>query len=131
MLAILVALAVAINRRRRHGARELLGDAMGVDAEGPSMEAAVDVLKSPAAWVVIFIGMILAGAGTVVLVLDGADVLLVAVVLVVGLVGYLAIGSYSLARNRGHSSAMSFLESVTILGLLAVLAAITHLVFIS
>ncbi|MFP4591218.1 MAG: hypothetical protein ACLFMX_03810 [Halobacteriales archaeon] len=131
MLALVVALAVGLNRRRRHAARDLLGDVMGVDAGEGSDLSVERLIGSPVAWVLVFLALVLAGVGTVAMVLDGAAVSLVAGVLAVGLVGYLAVGSYLLARNRGHSSAMSFFESVTLLGLLGVTAAVGHLIFVT
>lgn len=128
MVALVVALAVAVNRRRRHVARDLLGDAMGVDTGDGPVPSAEALLSSPASWIVVFLALILGAVGTVSMVLGGADVSLVGGILALGLVGYLAIGSYGLARNRGHSSAMSFFESVTLLGLLGVVSAVALLI---
>lgn len=131
MLALVVALAVGLSQQRRHAARDLLGDVMGVDA-GEGTDLSVErVLASPAAWVLVFLALVLAGVGTVAMVLEGAAVSLVVGVLGLGVVGYLAVGSYLLARNRGHSSAMSFLQSVTLLGLLGVTAAVANLIFVT
>lgn len=131
MLTIVVVLVVGINRQRRHAAKDLLGDAMGVDTDSDLGLSLERLLASPATWVVLFLALILAGVGTVAMVIDGADVSLAAGVLGLGLVGYLAIGSYGLARNRGHSSAMSFFESLVILGLIGVTAAVANLIFVT
>lgn len=131
MLALVVALAVGLSQLRRHAAKDLLGDVMGVDTGGEGLASFEGLLGSPAAWVVLFLAIVLAGVGTVAMVLEGAAVSLVAGLLGLGLVGYLAVGSYLLARNRGHSSAMSFFESLTLLGLLGITAAVGHLIFVT
>ncbi len=131
MLALLVVVALGINRRRDHVAGDLLGDVMGVEPEEDALSGLFSIVTGPAGWFVAFLALILGGVGAVALVLDGADLTLVGAILAFGLVGYLALGSYSMARNRGNSSAMSFFVSTVILGLLAIAAAMGHLIFIT
>lgn len=97
------------------------------------IDAAVD---SPIVWALIFFILIFATLASVVLFLSDIPLaidmmLVIAGIFAVAIIGFLLLGVYLMGRSRGHSSALSIAESMVVLGFLAMLAVLAHLVFVT
>lgn len=84
-------------------------------------------LDQPLVWMVLFFAILAVVGGTVIAVLTDAPLIgdspatVVAVVFGTLLTGFVIYNVYTVARTRGHSSALSIFESLAVLGVLAII----------
>lgn len=132
-ILLLVVVIVWISQTRRHSSDRIRGRFFQDDEEVEYGATISKIISSPITWTISFVFLAIAGTGSAILYLSDATVpfdpfLGVAAVIGVIVVGFLAIGIYATARNRGHSNAMSVMEALIVIGLVGIFAAVSTLV---
>lgn len=128
-LAALVLVAVLRSRRWYSYSPET-----GARVGGLSDESRPPVWSRPATWILAFVGLTALAVGGVFAFVTNPDApagLLSAPVLGVGgllLVGYLTLGVYHAAKERGHPASIAAAETATVLGVLFLVAVSAQLI---
>lgn len=130
-LLLLFLFGLWIRKTRTRSAATLSGRLDRETEDGERLDVLDELprlLNRPVVWTIAFIALIGAVFGTVITffaedpAIAGLAGVFAAAVFGTIIVGYLLYGTYSMARSRGHSSALSAMEVLSLLGVLAIVA---------
>jgi len=138
MLLLLILIGVWVGRQRSRDSSMLGGTFLHpAEEDADPFDAVEDIMASPITWFVAFIALVVVALGSAMLFLTETDIPASTFMwvffgtLIVALVGFLGYGTYTTARSRGHSSALSIMEGLVVIGALSILGVIVHLMFLS